>query len=127
MDLQRPGRHVVQHLGHRHLHAGDVLDDLLVVLVAVDLPRGLQHQQPELLQLHPRLRDHVLHHLQVTEPLAAGLPGHGALEHHVQRLAHQRHGAHGVVDASAAEPDLRDLEAIPLPPSMWSAGIRTSL
>ena len=42
VDLDRALHDVLQHLRHEHLHRGDVVADLAVVLVAVDRPRGVQ-------------------------------------------------------------------------------------
>src|SRR5207253_646681 len=54
----------------------------------------------------------LLDELQVREPRAFRLAGNRALEHGVERRAHQPHRAHGVVDAAAAEPRLRDRETL---------------
>ena len=87
--------------------------DPLVVVVPVDLPRGLQHEQAELLHLDPRVGDHRLHELLPCEQLALGHPRQRALAHHVEGPLHQADGAHRVVDAPAAEAGLGDDEAIP--------------
>ncbi len=110
MQVHRPLRDVVVDLRHRHLHRGDVPAHLLVVLVAVDQPRGAQHQQPELLDLDPAVGDLLLHHLQRRELAAAHLARQRALAHHVEGLAKLRDGAHRVVDAAAAEARLGDHE-----------------
>ena len=45
----------------------------LVVVVPVDLPRGLQGQQAERLDLHPRVGNHLLHQLLAAERLTLGV------------------------------------------------------
>ena len=104
----------MQHGRHDHLHRGDVLAHLLVVVVLVDLPRGVEHHQPELQQLRVRIGDVALHELLVRQPAALRLAAQRALAHHVQRLARQADGAHRVVDAPAAQPRLRDDERLAL-------------
>ena len=84
VHLQRPGGDVVQHLRHRHLHRRDVVAHLLVVVVLVDLPRGAQHEQAELLDLDPGVGDHLLHQLLAGQQLALGGPRQRPLAHHVE-------------------------------------------
>ncbi len=67
MHLHRPPRDVVQHRRHDDLHRGDVLADLAVVVVLVDLPRRVQHEQPELHELGVGVGDVALHELLVGE------------------------------------------------------------
>ena len=114
MQLHRAHHDVVQHLGHRHLHRGDIAAHLLVVVVLVDLPRGAQHQQPELLDLDPAVGDLLLRHLEVAERALPGLPGHRPLAHHVECLARHGDRAHGVVYPPAAEAGLGDRECLAL-------------
>ena len=74
MQLHGPLHDVVEHLGHGDLDCGDVAAHLLVIVVAIDLPRGAQHQQPELLDLNPTVGDLFLCHLEVTQRSLSGLP-----------------------------------------------------
>ena len=79
--------------GIAHLHRGDVrARTLLVVLVLVDLPRGVQHQQPELLDLDPASRRSSpapSASRASTSPCVSR--DERALAHHVERLlAHRR-------------------------------------
>ena len=118
------GRHVVEHLHHR-LHRGDVGPHTLVVVVLVDLPRRLHREQPERLDLHPRVGDHLLHHLLVEDlTLGAATPR--------ARRACRRCGAtsrpfasRGGCDRRRGGSARRQARATPRP-SMWSAGTRTS-
>ena len=112
VDLHRPRGDVVEHLRHRRLDRRDVAAHPLVVVVLVDLPRRAQHEQPELLDLDPRVGDHRLHQLLAGQQLALRGPRQGPLAHHVEGPLDQPDGAHGVVDAPAAEPGLGDDEAL---------------
>ena len=103
----------MQHGRHDDLDCGDVLAHLLVVVVLVDLPRGVQHHQPELLQLRVRVRDVLLHGLLVGQQAARGLAAQHPLAHHVDRLLGQADRAHGMVDPASAEAGLSDDEGLP--------------
>jgi hypothetical protein len=67
VQLQCSRRHVVQHLLHHGLHRGDIGPHGLIIVVLVYLPRRLQCEEPEGLDLHPRVGDHLLHELLVAE------------------------------------------------------------
>ena len=114
VHLHRPPGDVVQHRRHHDLHGGDVLAHLLVVVVLVDLPRGVEHEQPELHELRVRVGDVALHELLVGEQAALRLAAERPLAHHVERLLRHADGAHGVVDAAAAEAGLGDGERLTL-------------
>ena len=92
----------------------------------VDRPRGVEHEQAELHELGVRVGDVALHELLVGQQAALRLAAEGPLAHHVEGAAGQADGAHGVVDAPAAEAGLGDGEGLPSPPSRASAGTRTS-
>ena len=62
-------RDVVQHAGHQHLHGGDVLAHLAVVVVLVDRPRRVEHEQPELGELRVGVGDVALHELLVGQSI----------------------------------------------------------
>jgi hypothetical protein len=84
MQEERARGDVVEDLRHQGFHRRDVLADFHIVLVAIDLPRGAQHQQAELLDLHPRVRDFLLHHLLVGEARALREARQHPLAHHVE-------------------------------------------
>src|SRR5215204_3440690 len=113
VDVHRAVHDVVHHLRRRHLDAGD-LGAGLVPADLVDRPRRLQHLEPELEQLDPRLGDRVLDHLLLRQHLTLGLPAQRPLAHHVERPLARPDGPHGVVDAAPAQPRLRDHERLPL-------------
>ena len=111
--LDRPVDHP---LGHRRGDDLDRLDLGVRPLVAdgVHQPRGLEHEQPRLLDPHPGFGDPVLDDALLGQGLAergtAGSPG-----------AHELEGAlgradlpHAVVDAAGAEARLRDGEPVAL-------------
>lgn len=104
----------MQHRGHDHLDRGDVLAHLLVVVVFVDRPCGVEHHQPELQQLGIRIGDVTLHELLLRQAAALGLSAQRTLAHHVQGLACQPDGAHRVMDTPAAEAGLCDHERLAL-------------
>ena len=110
MQVHRPLQDVVQHRGQRHLAHGDVLAGGAVRLV-VDDPRGLEHQQPELLQLDGRVGDEALHELVLGQRLALRAAGQRPLAHHVEGALALADHPHGVVHPAAAKPGLCDLEA----------------
>ena len=112
MHLQRTGGDVVEHPRHRRLHRRDVRADVPVVVVLVDQPCGAQDEQPELLDLDPRVGDHRLHELLAPEQGALGRAGERPLAHHRQRLLHQPDRPHRVVDPPTAEPGLRHGEPV---------------
>ena len=64
---------VVIDLRHQRLDCGNVLADLAIVLVLVDHPRGLEHEELELLQFNVAVGDIHLHRLVVgREPRSGG-------------------------------------------------------
>src|SRR3546814_16342809 len=65
----------------------------------------------ELFELDDRVGDRSLHELVLAEGLALRPPRHRALEHHVDGALTLADGPHRMMDASAAEARLRDLEA----------------
>ena len=67
MQVQGAGGDIVEYLRHQCLDGRDILPDREVILVFVDLPGGAQHEQTELFDLHPGIRDLLLHHLLVGE------------------------------------------------------------
>ncbi len=97
---------VTQHLGHRELHCGDVGAALLGAAV-VDLPRRFEHEQAQHADRGVGVGDLLLHHLVLGDDLAVRLAAQRPLAHHVECQLALRDGAHGVVDASAAEAPLR--------------------
>ena len=124
MHLDGALHDVVQHLRGEDLDRGDVVADLAVVLVLVDLPRHVQHEEPELRELGVGVGDVVLDGLLVGQHAALGLARQGPLAHHVERLLAHPDGAHGVVDATAAEPGLGDGEGLALTPRAGSRRAR---
>ena len=114
MHLHGPPGDVVEHLRHDDLGRGDVLAHPLVVVVLVDLPRRVQHEQPELRELGVGVGDVALHELLVGQQAALGLPAQRPLAHHVERLLGQPDRAHGVVDAASAQTGLGDDEGLAL-------------
>jgi hypothetical protein len=82
------------------------------VRLIVDDPRGLQHQEAELLKLDGRVGDEALHELVLGERLALRAARQRALAHHVEGPLALAHHPHRVVHPAAAQPGLRDLEAL---------------
>ena len=80
--------------------------------VLVHLPGGLEGQQPGGLNLHMGQGNVVLHHLVLAEQLAVRRAGNGPLAHDVERALRLPEPAHRVVDTPAAEPLLRQHEAV---------------
>ena len=78
------------------------------VLRVVDLPRRLEHEQPQHPDRRVRVGDLLLHHLVVGDDLAVRLAAERPLAHHVEGELALGDGAHRVVDAPAAEPPLRE-------------------
>ena len=76
----------------------------------VDLPRGLQGEQPERLDLHPRIGDHLLDQLLVRKHAALGVSGDSPLAEHVVDAPDKSDSPHRVVDSPAAKPRLGDDE-----------------
>jgi hypothetical protein len=85
-------------------------------LVAGDVhqPRGLEHQQTQLLDLDPRLGDPVAHDALLGDRLAEGDPLGRALAHHLDGSLGDAQRAHAVVDAARPETRLGDREALAL-------------
>ena len=117
----------------------DLLDDLgggdldrldlgvrAAVADGVHQPRGLEHQQPQLLDRDPRLGDPLADHALPGQRLAEGDPALDPLAHQLDRPLGQPDRAHAVVDPARAEPGLRDREAGPSSPIRLLAGTRTS-
>ena len=75
VDLHGPPGDVVEHGRHDHLDGGDVLAHPLVVVVLVDLPRRVEHEQPELLELGVGVGDVALHELLVGQQASPASPG----------------------------------------------------
>ncbi len=113
MNAQRLAGDVVVDLGHGHLDGGDVLSDLVVVLVLVDQPGGAQNHEAELLELNPALCDLLLHHLIVSDPPVAGGPVYGSLAHQIHGVRAGADRAHGVVDPPASETAVTNDEGLP--------------
>ncbi len=111
MHLHRAVDHVVQHARRVELDQRD-LDARLVALV--DLVRGVERHQPARLDLGGRVGDPVLHRLLVGERAAEGLALERVRAHELERALHLAEPAHDVVDATRAEPLLRDPEAVAL-------------
>ena len=78
------------------------------------MPGGVQDEQAELLELDEGVGDRLLHELLLGERAALCPAAERPLAHHLERLAHRRHGAHRVMDAAAAEAGLCDQEALAL-------------
>ena len=94
----------------------DRLDLGVRALVAdgVHQPGGLEHQQPKLLDPHPRLGDPLADHALAGQRLAERHPLHGAPAHHLDRALGDADGAHAVVDPAGAEAGLGDREPVAL-------------
>mmetsp|Transcript_17319 Transcript_17319/g.49244 ORF Transcript_17319/g.49244 Transcript_17319/m.49244 type:complete len:485 (-) Transcript_17319:32-1486(-) len=116
VDLDRLPGDARLHGAAQHLARADVQPHLPVVVVLVDLVGGAQHDELQLLQLHPGLREHVLDQLLRREGLALRPAAVHAHEAHVQRLLALPDGAHAVVDAPPAQARLLDEEAAPALP-----------
>ena len=106
---------VVEHLRHRRLDRRDVGADLLVVVVLVDRHAVRSTSRRNCSICDPRVGDHRLHQLLAGQQLALRRPRQRPLAHHVERLLDEPDGAHGVVDAAAAEAGLGDDEALAAP------------
>ena len=92
-------------LDHRDLLAGSPLPG------GIHLPRGEHREQTCLVDLHPRLRDEVLHELLLGELRAESFALRGPPAHHLDRALGRADRAHAVVDAARAEAILGDHEA----------------
>src|SRR6202008_3120471 len=90
------------------LDRGNIRADAPIVLVAVDLPSGLQHEQPEALELYPRLGHRLLDELFGCQRAALRVARDGTLAHHVQCAPREADGAHRMVDTTTAESCLRN-------------------
>ena len=101
--------HVVEHARREELDQRD-LDARLVALV--EPVRRLQRHQPARLDLGGGVGDPVLHRLLVRERLAERLALERVRAHQLERALHLAEPAHDVVDATRAEPLLRDPEAV---------------
>src|SRR5579859_5038518 len=109
---------LVEHpLGHGRGHDLDRLDLAVRALVAhgVHQPRGLEHQQPGLLDPDPGLGDPVLDDPLLGQRLAERGPGGHALARELQGVLSRADLPHAVVDAPGAQPRLRDREPLSLP------------
>ena len=73
--------------------------------------RGLEHHQAHGLDIDANARDHFDVLAELNDRFAKRFPGDGPLHEEVQRPLSLPDRAHAVMDASGAEPDLRDLEA----------------
>ena len=93
------------HLDRRDLGASLFLAD------RVHHPRGLQREEPRLLDLHARLGDALADHTLVGERLPECDPHLRAHAHQVERSFGEADGAHAVVDATGPEARLHDREA----------------
>lgn len=94
------------HLARRDLLAHAAAGEITLGGALVDQPRGVQHEQPQLVDLHPRVGDRGLYQLFFAEQASLGMPGGGALAHHVERLFAHRYRAHRVMDPATTEPGL---------------------
>merc|ERR1712232_186041 len=74
------------HVAAKHLASADVQAHLPVIVVLVDLIGCAQHEELELLQLHPSLRKHGLNELLCGQGFAFGPSAVHAHEAHVQSL-----------------------------------------
>src|ERR1700691_5315083 len=104
-------------LGHG---GGDDLDRLdlgvrALVAHGVHQPRGLEHEQPGLLDPDPGLGDPVLDDALFGQRLAERRPAGGPLAHQPQRALGRADHPHAVVDPAGAQPGLRDREPVALP------------
>ena len=102
----------LEHLGRQDLADADLLA-CGVLAGGVDEPRGMQHGQPELQQLGVGIGDERLHQLLVGQQTALGEAAFRSPGHHVERPLGHADGPHRVVDATAGQPGLQDLEAVP--------------
>jgi len=101
----------VQHLGGLDFHRGDVRARRILVAL-VDVPGGIQDEEPELLQLDERVRDRLLRELLLGERAALRAAAEHALAHHPERFPDGRDGPHRMMDPSAAEASLRDQKSL---------------
>src|SRR3954447_17156850 len=85
-----------------HLDGGD-LGARALRADAVDEPRGLQRQQPGLLDLHARLGDRCAHGALLRECLAERNARGCPLAHQLESALGYADGAHAVVDAARTE------------------------
>src|SRR5689334_7747877 len=99
-------------LGHPRRDDLDRLDLAVRPLVpdGVHQPRRLEHEQPRLLDAHPRLGDPVLDDALLGQGLAEGDPAGGTAAHQLKSALGRADLAHAVVDAAGAEPGLGDRE-----------------
>ena len=103
-------------LGHGRGYDLDRLDLGVRALVAhgVHQPRGLQHEQPGLLDPDPGLGDPVLDDALLGQRLAERGPGQGPGTHELQGLLGGSDHPHAMVDAPGSQPRLRDREPLAL-------------
>src|SRR6185312_7619435 len=110
VNLNRPVDDLAQHVRRRDLDHRDLGARALVADRVHEIGR-LQRQQPALLDGDARLRDALQRHRLFRDRLAERDARLGALAHFLERVFRLADGAHAVMDASGAEPPLRDLEA----------------
>ena len=113
VQVQRAVYDVAEHAGHRDLDRCDLAAHLARVrLVLVDQPGGVQHVKPELRDLHVGVGDLLLGELLLrsSSPLVRRLSARSHIMSRARFSTPDR--AHRVVDATAAEPGLRDLESL---------------
>src|ERR1700691_2271472 len=103
-------------LGHGGGHDLDRLDLGVRALVAhgVHQPRGLEHEQPGLLDPNPGLGDPVLDNALLGQRLAERGPVERPVAHELQGPLGRADLPHAVVDAARSQPCLRDGEPVPL-------------
>jgi hypothetical protein len=104
-------------LGHGRGSDLDGLDLGMRALVAhgVHHPRGLEHEQPGLLDAHPGFGDPVLDDPLLGQWLAERGPVGDPLAHQPERTFRRADEPHAVMDPARAEPGLGDRETVTFP------------
>ena len=113
MEVHGSRDNLNQYFWRGRFNGGNLLAHLAVVfLVFVDEPCGVQHMQPILHHHCVGIGNFFLRHLLVCQQFPFGPSAQRTFTHHIDGLTDHTHGAHGMVNPSAAETRLRDMEAL---------------
>ena len=111
--LDRPVDDLARHVGRDHLDHRD-LGPRRLVADDVHHVRGVEREQPRLVDHAARFGDALVPDRLFGQRLAERDARLQAVDHHLQRALGRADRAHAVVDAPRPEPALRDLEAAAL-------------
>src|SRR3989440_4921528 len=109
-NLYGPVDYVGKHLGCHNFNHGDLVLRSLFAQV-VDDPGCLERQEARLLDFQLRLGNPVLYDPLLSERLAKGYAGSGALAHEFQGILRSPNCTHAMMDASRTETGLGNGEA----------------